>query len=162
MQAALINKITWNDVQEIDSILCDIDKENKAYIGEEYYSEVIRRLRTKYKTLPACRDRYNEILPIAETIVGEKNRRERTFELIVLRCMVSCKLRDEGYCMSDIARVMKYDHSTISFYFKKKEDFFALPIMYEREVRWFKQFDEELKENTNEKIWCVCRRRRGE
>ena len=151
MQATLINKITWKDVQEIDSMLCSIDQEasneGKILEQEEYYSEAIRRLRVKYKTLPACKDRYNDILPIAEKIVGEKNRKERTFELIVLRCMVACKLRDEGYALTNIARVMGYDHSTISFYFRRKEDFLSLPIMYEREVRWFKQFDKALKDD---------------
>lgn len=145
MQVTLINKITWKDVQEIDSILCDIDKEGKVFEEEEHYSEVIRRLRAKYKTPSVCNDRYQEILPIAEKIVGEKNRKERTFEFVVLRCMIACKLFEEGYALMDIAKAMKYDHSTISFYFKKKDDFFALPLMYEREVRWFRQFDEALK-----------------
>lgn len=153
MQTALINKLTWEDIKEIDAMLCSIDQaasnEGKILEEEEYYSEVIHRLQMKYKTLPACRNRYKEILPIAENIIGEKNRKERTFELTVLRCMVASKLREEGYKLSDIGCVMRYDHSTISFYLAKKADFFALPLMYEREVRWFKAFDEALNNEEN-------------
>lgn len=151
MKTELINKLTWEDIKEIDSMLCSIDKdagaEGKILEEEEYYTEAIRCLHIKYKTLPACSDRYKAILPIAEAIVGEKNRRERTFELTVLRCMVASRLREEGYKITDISTVMKYDHSTVSFYLSKKADFFALPLMYEREVRWFKQFDEALKDD---------------
>ena len=144
MKTELVNKLTWEDIQEIDKTIYELEESD--YHGyEEYYSEVIRRLHIKYKTLPACRDRYKEILPIAEHIVGEKNRKERTFELTVLRCMVANKLREEGYTISDIGRVMRYDHSTVSFYLSKKADFFALPLMYEREVRWFNAFDAALK-----------------
>ena len=144
MKTELVNKLTWEDIQEIDKAIYELEESD--YHGyEEYYSEVIRRLRIKYKTLPACRDRYKEILPIAEKIVGEKLRKERTFELTVLRCMVANKLREEGYKITDIGTVMRYDHSTVSFYLSKKADFFALPLMYEREVRWFKAFDEVLK-----------------
>ena len=144
MRTELVNKLTWEDIQEIDKTIYELEESD--YHGyEEYYSEVIRRLQIKYKTLPACRERYKEILPIAEHIVGEKNRKERTFELTVLRCMVANKLREEGYTISDIGRVMRYDHSTVSFYLSKKADFFALPLMYEREVRWFNAFDAALK-----------------
>lgn len=144
MKTELVNKLTWEDIQEIDRTIYELEESD--YHGyEEYYSEVIRRLHIKYKTLPACRDRYKEILPIAEHIVGEKNRKERTFELTVLRCMVANKLHEEGYTISDIGRVMRYDHSTVSFYLSKKADFFALPLMYEREVRWFNAFDAALK-----------------
>ena len=149
MQTALINRLTWEDIKEIDAMLCSIDQaaSNEGMIfknEEDYYSEAIRQLRVKYKTLPACRDRYKEILPIAEKIVGEKNRKERIFELTVLRCMVASRLREEGYRITDISTVMKYDHSTVSFYLAKKEDFFSLPLMYEREVRWFRAFDQQL------------------
>lgn len=152
MKTELVNKLTWEDIKEIDEMLCALSKNFKLLdddgtqsMDEEYYSEVIRQFRVKYKTLSACRDRYKEILPIAENIVGEKNRKERTFELTVLRCMVANKLHEEGYTISDIGRVMRYDHSTVSFYLSKKADFFSLPLMYEREVRWFKAFDEALK-----------------
>ena len=146
MRAELLNKLTWEDIREIDEMLGTIDRDGKVFGNhEEYCSEILRKLRVKYKTLPACRDRYKEILPIAENIVGEKLRKERTFELTVLRCMVANKLREEGYKITDISSVMKYDHSTVSFYLAKKVDFFALPLMYEREVRWFKAFDEALK-----------------
>ena len=144
MKTELVNKLTWEDIQEIDKTIYELE-ESDYHDYEEYYSEVIRRLRIKYKTLPACRDRYKEILPVAEHIVGEKNRKERTFELTVLRCMVANKLREEGYKLSDIGTVMRYDHSTVSFYLSKKADFFALPLMYEREVRWFNAFDAALK-----------------
>ena len=152
MKTELVNKLTWEDIKEIDEMLCALSKNFKLLdndgtqsMDEEYYSEVIRQFRVKYKTLPACRDRYKEILPIAEHIVGEKNRKERTFELTVLRCMVANKLREEGYKLSDIGTVMRYDHSTVSFYLSKKADFFALPLMYEREVMWFNAFDAALK-----------------
>lgn len=152
MKTELVNKLTWEDIKEIDEALRALsekfkllDDDDTQSMDEEYYSEVIRRLHIKYKTLPACRDRYKEILPVAEHIVGEKNRKERTFELTVLRCMVANKLREEGYTISDIGRVMRYDHSTVSFYLSKKADFLALPLMYEREVRWFNAFDAALK-----------------
>ena len=144
MQVELLSKLTWQDVKEICDTFYQVN--NDEVISEENYSEVIVRLNKQYKTLPACKDRYKEILPIAERIVGEKNRRERTFELTVLRCMLASKLKEEGYTLTNIAKEMGYDHSTIVFYFKKKDDFFSLPLMYEREVTWFKAFDEALKD----------------
>lgn len=147
MQASLLRKLTWKDIREIAETLDTIDIYDKELKSEErYYSDAILILCKKYKLFPACRERYKEILPIAEKIVGFKNRKERTFDLTVLRCMVATKLREEGYGVSDIGRTMKYDHSTVSFYLGKKKDFFALPNIFEREVRWFKQFDEELGE----------------
>ena len=146
MRTALINKLTWEDIAEIHEIIQEINED--AYdTNETYYGEVHIRLCRKYKTLPACKERYIEILPVAEKIIGVKNSKERTFELTVLRCMVANRLLNEGFSGSDIARAMKYDHSTIWFYIKKKEDFFSLPLMYEREVTWFKQFDEALKDD---------------
>lgn len=144
MQVELINKLTWQDIKEICDVFYQVNHD-EIIPEENYYSEVIVRLNKQYKTLPACKDRYKEILPIAENIVGEKNRKERTFELTVLRCMVANRLKEEGYTLTNIAKAMSYDHSTVIFYFKKKADFFALPLMYEREVRWFKAFDEALK-----------------
>lgn len=149
MKADLIGRLTWQDIKEIDEILFQINNDEIRCKEEEYYSEVITRLNKQNKTLPACKDRYKEILPIAESIVGEKNRRERTFELTVLRCMIASRLKEEGYTLTNIAKAMGYDHSTIIFYFKKKADFFTLPLMYEREVRWFKAFDEALKNEGN-------------
>lgn len=146
MKADLIERLTWQDIKDIDEILFQINSDEIRRKEEEYYSEVITRLNKQYKTLPACKDRYKEILPVAENITGEKNRKERTFELTVLRCMIANRLKEEGYTLTNIAKAMGYDHSTIIFYFKKKADFFALPLMYEREVRWFKQFDEALKD----------------
>ena len=145
MNADLIGKLSWQDVKEINDVFLQINREGYIGDGEEYYSEVITRLNKQYKTLPACKDRYKEILPVAENITGEKNRKERTFELTVLRCMIANRLKEEGYTLTNIAKTMGYDHSTVVFYFKKKADFLALPLMYEREVRWFKRFDEELK-----------------
>ena len=146
MQVELINKLTWQDIKEICDVFYQVN--NDGIIPEEnYYSEVIVRLNKQYNTLPACKERYKEILPIAERIIGEKNGKERTFEHTVLRCMVACKLKEEGYSLTNISKVMGYDHSTVIFYFKKKADFFALPLMYEREVRWFKAFDEALKDD---------------
>lgn len=146
MQVELINKLTWQDIKEICDVFYQVN--NDGIIPEEnYYSEVIVRLNKQYKTLPACKERYKEILPIAESIIGEKNGKERTFEHTVLRCMVANKLKEEGYSLTNISKVMGYDHSTVIFYFKKKRDFFFLPLMYEREVRWFKAFDEALKDD---------------
>ena len=147
MQATLLRKLTWKDIQEIAETLDTIDiYDNGPESKERYYSDAILILCTKYKLLPACKERYKEILPIAEKIVGFKNRRERTFDLTVLRCMVATRLHEEGYGVSDIGRTMKYDHSTVSFYLGKKKDFFALPNIFAREVRWFNQFDEALEE----------------
>jgi len=148
MKADLIERLSWQDIKEIDEILFQLCSDDFCD-EEEYYSKVITRLNKQNKTLPACKDRYKEILPIAESIVGEKNRRERTFELTVLRCMIASRLKEEGYTLTNISKAMGYDHSTVIFYFKKKADFFALPLMYEREVRWFKAFDEALKNEGN-------------
>lgn len=148
MKVDLIEKLSWQDIKEIDEILFQLCSDDFCD-EEEYYSKVITRLNKQNKTLPACKDRYKEILPIAESIVGEKNRRERTFELTVLRCMIASRLKEEGYTLTNIAKAMGYDHSTVIFYFKKKADFFTLPLMYEREVRWFKAFDEALKNEGN-------------
>ena len=81
MKTELVNKLTWEDIKEIDEVLRAfgknfklLDDDDTQSMDEEYYSEVIRQFHVKYKTLPACRDRYKEILPIAEHIVGEQNR----------------------------------------------------------------------------------------
>lgn len=150
MNNELIDKLSWEDVREIVAMKTLVTNTGKRFeTEEENYSEVIHMLRIKHKTIGACIERYNEILPIAEEIVGTKNRKERVFELIVLRAMVANKLKDEGYRVTDIGKVMGYNHATVNHYFEKKNDFFALPIMYEQEVRWFKLFDEALKNENN-------------
>ena len=148
MQVSLINKLTWEDIRDIATAANNFTLEDSLN-EEEYYSKILSSLNRQYKTLAACKERYKEILPIAEEIVGMKNRKERTFELVVLRSMVACKLREENFLITDIGRAMGYDHSTIMHLFQKKKDFFALPLMYEREVRWFKQFDEALEDENN-------------
>ena len=95
MKADLIERLTWQDIKDIDEILFQINSDEIRCKEEEYYSEVITRLNKQYKTLPACKDRYKEILPVAENITGEKNRKERTFELTVLRCMIANRLKEE-------------------------------------------------------------------
>lgn len=143
MQTTTVNRLTWQDIAEIHEILQGIN-EDAFDTDEAYYGEVLIRLCRKYKTLPACKERYSQILPVAERITGIKNGKERTFERTVLHCIIASRLKEEGFGVSDIGRAMKNDHSTVCFYLNKKVDFFSLPLMYEREVRWFKLFNEEL------------------
>ena len=145
MQTSLAKKLTWRDIEEIVSVIETMEKEKPLEKNEDYYSEALLRICKKYKLYQACKERYKQLVPIAEEVTGETIGKERTFEHTILRCMIACRLKDEGYSLSDIAKAMKYNHATIIFYFKKKEDFLSLPLMFEREVRWFKAFDEALK-----------------
>ena len=148
MNPALINRLTWQDIDEIVSFLDGKESENLSVTQEEYYSEVLKKLHQKHKTTMYCVERYKTLLPIAEEIVGFKNTRRRTFDQLVLRCIVACKLREEGFSVSAIGRAMGYSHANILYYFGKKQDFFAIPTMYERELRWFREFNEEIEERS--------------
>ena len=149
MTTALANKLTWEDIKEISDVVtavslmdevCDIDLDTE----EKFYSYVIDRICNKYKTESSCRRRYNELLPVAENIIGEKCRKERTFNQAILRTFVASQLRKEEYSWGVISKVMGYNHSTIIYYTRKLEEMKKLPMMWEKELNMYERFKEEI------------------
>lgn len=142
MRSSLINKLTWEDIKEIHEILDNMEEELTD--EEVKFNSVLKKLKRKYKVSPTCKERYSALLPVAEKLVGAKLGDKRTPEQMLIRLMVSCRLYDEQYTISEIGRVIGRDHSTIMYYIKRRDDYFSVPTMYTYEVSLLERFKDSI------------------
>jgi len=151
MDNKLLNRLTKQDIAEIhealDSEVLYI-KDGDGYVrsnSNEYYSSVLKKLKANnpdYK--PFCKDRYKTLLEIAEKVTEHKYEDNRKFGNVLIKCLVSNRLREEGYSFGEIGKAMNKDHSTIVFYIGKMEDMMTLPLMYSKEMRMKSLFNDEI------------------
>lgn len=152
MRRDLLKQITWEDVVEIisetEAVSSGIDagiiQEEKSKTPEVYYNEVLRRLRERYGILPPVDERFHTVLEAAEQATSWMLTDSRERENTLIRSFVSYRLREEGYSYSDIGKMMKRDHSTITHLANRMRDMLSLPNAYKWEVQQFKRFEELL------------------
>lgn len=90
-----------------------------------------------------ARDRYDQLLCIAETLFEYKmknTRRDR--EDVMIRRVIAYKMKEEGFSYSAIGKAMKKNHATIVHLVSQMKDFFSLPKLYEFDIKQYNDFNE--------------------
>ena len=137
MKQVLLELLTWNDIEEIILAEEGVLKDGPhAYpTPEDYYKEVLKKVRGEAEFKPPIGERYDIVLWAAQQAVGKQLCAGRRNEDVLIRVFTAYQLRYEGYSFEAIGKIMNRDHSTIIHYVRKKmEDMLALPNMYRTEL----------------------------
>lgn len=130
--------MTWEDIREIFTVF-------QQTIGTEpsnrYYKDVIRILRGKNGIPPPIEETYPIILSYAELACGQKLIDTRERENSLIRCFVSYKMHNIGYSYSEIGKMMKRDHSTITHLANRMRDMLSVPYAYRAEIVMYEKFE---------------------
>ena len=150
MKPSILRNITWEEVKEVvnlaDAIITPTNREFPVCWAneEDYYTEVLRRLRGKNGVPPPIEERYPGVLACAEIACGQALTDTRERENTQIRQFVAYRLHSEGYSYSEIGKMLKRDHSTVTNLVHRMRDMLSLPVMYRQEVQQFKRFEELL------------------
>ena len=87
--------------------------------------------------IQAVDKRYAKLLGIART---------RDWANVAIRRMVAFRMKEEGIRLTDIARAMGMNHSTILHYVHQMKDMFDEPIFYAGDIRKYVEFSESVEE----------------
>ena len=146
MRRDLLKQMTWKEVKEIvnlaDAIITPTSREFPVCWAneEDYYTEILRRLREQNGVPPPVEERYPSVLKAAEQATSWMLTDSRERENTLIRSFVAYKLREEGYSYADIGKMMKRDHSTITHLANRMRDMLSLPNAYKWEVQQFERF----------------------
>lgn len=143
MRQSLLKQLTWEDVKEIANTALNTPF-NEPTPEDDCYKEVLRQLRGQNGVPPPIEERYPGVLACAEIVCGNKLTDSRERENILIRSFVAYKLHEEGYSYSEIGKMLKRDHSTVTNLVHRMRDMLSLPVMYRQEVQQFKRFEEML------------------
>lgn len=153
MDNRLLNRLTKQDIDEIRQIMFELNKEIREDDSicipndDKYCNDVLKRLRSNNRDYkPLCKERYKVLLSLAEKVTDHSYSDNRQFGNVVIKCLVSNRLRDEGYSFNEIGRAMNKHHSTVMFYIGKMSDMLSLPIIYSEEMRMRSLFNDAIDE----------------
>lgn len=73
-------------------------------------------------------------MKVMETLLGHPIPTGRSREATYARCILSVYLREQGFSLSAIGRMLDRDHSVISYYLNTWREAQAFPKMYEKEI----------------------------
>ena len=150
MKPHLLKQMTWEEVKEIvnlaDAIITPTNREFPVCLAneEDYYTEVLRRLRGQNGVPPPIEERYPVVLQAAEQATSWMLTDSRERENTLIRQFVAYKLHGEGYSYTEIGKIMHRDHSTITHLAYRMRDMLSLPNAYKWEVQQYKRFEEML------------------
>lgn len=153
MKPSILRNLTWEDILEIaietEAVFDDEVQEgrnpNETFQSPEtYYKEVLRRLRGQNGIPPPIEGRFPKVLRTAEQATSWMLTDTRERENTLIRSFVAYKLHNEGYSCTEIGKIMKRDHSTITNLVHRMRDMLSLPNAYKWEVQQFKRFEEML------------------
>ena len=140
MRQYLLKQMTWENIKEIsdmiDSLIVPFDDDEKTE-DEVFYTEVLRQLRGQNGVPPPIEERFGFVLSCAEIACGQKLGDSRERENTLIRCFVAYELHNEGYSYSEIGKIMKRDHSTITHLAHRMSDMLSVPAYYKREIELF-------------------------
>ena len=142
MRASFLRNMTWEDIREIFTVFEQTAGDDTT--SDKYYKSVIRILRGKNGIPPPIEEVYPFILSCAELVCGRQLTDTREMENSLIRCFVAYKLHNNGYSYSEIGKMLKRDHSTITHLSNRMRDMLSLPNAYKWEVQQYKRFDELL------------------
>ena len=144
MRKPLLKQITWEEVKEIsdmiDSLIVPFDDDEKTK-DEVFYTEVLRRLRGQNGVPPPIEERYPGVLACAEIACGQALTDSRERENTQIRQFVAYRLHNEGYSYSEIGKMLKRDHSTVTNLVHRVRDMLSVPYAYREEVALYQEFE---------------------
>ena len=150
MRPYLLKQMTWEDIQEIwwqtDQVLRSIPEEPEnwpewAFNTSTRFGKALSILRDEHDVPPPIEERFPGVLACAEIACGNKMTDSRERENILIRSFVAYKLHEEGYSYSEIGKMMKRDHSTITNLVHRVRDMLSIPYAYKTEVSKYKEFE---------------------
>lgn len=141
MRQYLLKQMTWEDVKEIVNTALNTPF-NEPTPEDDCYKIVLRVLRGMNNVPPPIEERYPEVLHAAEQATSWVLSNSREKENTLVRCFVAYKLHEEGYSYTEIGKIMRRDHSTITHLVFRMRDMLSLPNAYKFEVQQFKRFEE--------------------
>ena len=153
MNAGLLKQMTWRDVQEVwwetEQVLRSIPEEpdnwpDWARDTSTRFGYALNRLRGANGVPPPLEQRYDRVLSCAERTCGHSLTDSRDKGNTLIRCFVAYTLQNEGYSYSEIGKMMKRNHSTITHLANRMRDMLSLPRAYKFEVQQYKRFEEML------------------
>lgn len=144
MRKPLLKQITWEEVKEIsdmiDSLIVPFDDDEKTE-DEVFYTEVLRQLRGQNGVPPPIEERYPGVLACAEIACGQALTDSRERENTQIRQFVAYRLHNEGYSYSEIGKMLKRDHSTVTNLVHRVRDMLSVPYAYREEVALYQEFE---------------------
>lgn len=153
MNKSILRSLTWEDIRDIvlenedlyfGECFAGRNPEDKYPSPELYYKEILRRLRGQNGIPPPIEERFPGVLHAAEQATSWMLTDTREMENTLIRSFVAYKLHNEGYSYSEIGKIMKRDHSTITHLAHRMRDMLSLPNAYKWEVQQYKRFEEML------------------
>ena len=159
MRNELLSQLTIQDIREVvDAFfaqqyeaykdIAGMDDEEAGDLWEytqkdEFYQDVLDRMKDINCYKPLCRERYPVLLEQAEYVTNHTlEPKSRKDEDVFIKSIVAHQLHEEGYTYSETGRVMKLSHATIIHYVNRVNDMLSLPQMYSTEVSYYEQFKE--------------------
>lgn len=148
MKPSILRNITWEEVKEVvnlaDAIITPTSREFPVCWAneEDYYKEILRRLRGQNNVPPPIEERFPGVLACAEIACGQALTDSRERENTQIRQFVAYRLHNEGYSYSEIGKMLKRDHSTVTNLVHRMRDMLSLPNAYKWEVQQYKRFEE--------------------
>lgn len=153
MRQEIIRLLTWQDIQEIwwetEKVLHSIPDEPEkwpewANNTSTRFGEALKVLRIANGVPPPIEERHEHVLACAERACGQSLTSARNSQNTLIRCFVAYQLHRDGYSYSEIGKVMKRDHSTITHLDHRMRDMLSIPNAYKSEVQQYKRFEEML------------------
>lgn len=132
--------MTWEDVREIRTT----NPGGVFASDEQFHKAVLASLRDKHRVLSPIEERFPGVLACAEIACGQALTDTRERENTQIRQFVAYRLHSEGYSYSEIGKMLKRDHSTVTNLVHRMRDMLSLPNAYKWEVQQYKRFEELL------------------
>lgn len=123
----------------------DLIIRNAAKLSDEERAAVVERIMEETPT-PIVDERFSKLLGIAEEVMDHTMTRTRDWVNVAIRRMVAYRMKEEGFRLTEIARAMKMNHSTILHYAHQMSDMFDEPIFYAGDILKYIKFSEAVEE----------------
>lgn len=141
MRKSLLKQLTWEDIKEIVETALSTPF-NGPTPEDDCYKEILRILRNENEVPPPIEERFPFILSCAELACGQALDESRDKDNTLIRCFVAYRLHKDGYSYSEIGKMMKRDHSTITHLSHRMRDMLSIPYAYKSEVAKYKEFEQ--------------------
>ena len=137
MRESLLKQMTWEDVREIRTT----NPGGLFKSDEQFHKAVLSFLRNKHHTIVPIEERFPGVLACAEIACGQQLADTRERGNTIIRQFVAFRLHNEGYSYSEIGKMLKRDHSTITNLVHRVRDMLSIPHAYKSEVAKYKEFE---------------------
>ena len=141
MTQKILRWMTWEDIRDITTAVYETPPGN-ATNAEQYFRNILNHLRDEKNMLRPIDERFPSVLKAAEQSTSWMLTDTRERENFLIRCFVSYKLHNEGYSYSEIGKMMRRDHSTVTHLVYRMRDMLSVPGAYKWELQQFKRFEE--------------------